>query len=90
MGCLGWGTHALAPFTFKAATYSGVFTLHPLLNGDDRARHGEILSEAAAMACAGSLLPRLDPRSFARGDVEQAYEALANGSANGKLVVGRV
>ena len=29
VSCLGWGTHALAPLSFRAATYSGVFTLLP-------------------------------------------------------------
>jgi NADPH2:quinone reductase len=27
VSALGWGTHALAPLSFRAATYSGVFTL---------------------------------------------------------------
>ena len=31
VSALGWGTHALAPLSFRAATYSGVFTLLPLL-----------------------------------------------------------
>jgi NADPH2:quinone reductase len=26
VSCLGWGTHALSTLSFKAATYSGVFT----------------------------------------------------------------
>jgi hypothetical protein len=33
VSCLGWGTHALGPLSFRAATYSGVFTLLPLLTG---------------------------------------------------------
>ena len=33
---LGWGTHSLAPLSFRGATYSGVFTLLPLLTGDGR------------------------------------------------------
>src|SRR5262249_55597675 len=36
VSCLGWGTHALAPLSFKGATYSGVFTLLPLLTGEGR------------------------------------------------------
>ena len=28
VSCLGWGSHSLAPLSFRAATYSGVFTLH--------------------------------------------------------------
>ena len=46
VSALGWGTHALAPLSFKAATYSGVFTLLPMLTGKGRAHHGEILREA--------------------------------------------
>jgi NADPH2:quinone reductase len=86
VSCLGWGTHALAPLSFKAATYSGVFTLMPLLSGQGRARHGEILAQAAALAEAGTLRPRLDPRIFGFGDVAAAHDALAT-AANGKLVV---
>jgi NADPH:quinone reductase-like Zn-dependent oxidoreductase len=29
VSCLGWGTHSIAPLSFKAATYSGVFTMMP-------------------------------------------------------------
>ncbi len=86
VSCLGWGTHALAPLSFKAATYSGVFTLMPLLSGEGRARHGEILAEAAILAEAGKLQPRVDPRFFSLVEVEAAHAALALG-ANGKLVV---
>ncbi len=84
---LGWGTHALAPLSFKGATYSGVFTLLPLLTGEGRAHHGEILAKAAALADAGKLRPRLDPRSFTWTEIEGAYEAVVNGTANGKIVV---
>jgi len=36
--CLGWGSHSLAPLSFRAATYSGVFTLLPMLIGKGRIR----------------------------------------------------
>src|SRR6202012_1707190 len=49
VSCLGWGSHSLAPLSFKAASYSGVFTLLPLLSGEGRERHGQILDEAAEM-----------------------------------------
>ena len=61
---LGWGTHALAPLSFKAASYSGVFTLLPLLTGEGREHHGEIMKEATRLAEAGKLVPRLDARQF--------------------------
>src|SRR5262249_44350036 len=62
VSCLGWGPHALAPLSFRAATYSGVFTLLPLLTGEGRPHHGEILREAARLVESGKMSPRLDPR----------------------------
>ena len=87
VSCLGWGNHSLAPLSFKAASYSGVFTLLPLLTGEGRARHGEILAEAALLAEAGQLLPQVDPREFGLADIEAAYEALTSRQAAGKLIV---
>jgi NADPH:quinone reductase-like Zn-dependent oxidoreductase len=87
VSCLGWGTHVLAPLSFRAATYSGVFTLLPLLTGQGRARHGAILREAAELAESGKLLPRLDPRRFTLGAVDEAYDAILEGTADGKLVI---
>jgi NADPH:quinone reductase-like Zn-dependent oxidoreductase len=87
VSCLGWGTHALAPLSFRAATYSGVFTLLPLLSGEGRARHGEILTDAARIADAGGLVPRLDPRRFRLEDVDAAFAAMRDKSAQGKIVV---
>ncbi len=84
---LGWGTHSLAPLSFKGATYSGVFTLAPLLTGEDRAHHGEILKQVASRVEAGSLMPNLDRRQFALGDVDEAYRLLESRQAEGKVVV---
>ncbi|MBS0640379.1 MAG: zinc-dependent alcohol dehydrogenase family protein [Proteobacteria bacterium] len=87
VSCLGWGTHALAPLSFKAATYSGIFTLPPLLTGEGRDHHGAILSQVARLVDAGQLTPRLDLRRFAFSTVADAYDAIANRAAEGKLVV---
>ena len=84
---LGWGTHALAPLSFRAGTYSGVFTLLPLLTGEGGAHHGEILAEATRMAGAGQLTPFLDPRRFTLETVDDAYRAATDGTAKGKLAV---
>jgi NADPH:quinone reductase len=86
VSALGWGTHALAPLSFRAATYSGVFTLLPLLTGEGRAHHGEIMREAAKLAEAGKLVPRLDPRRFTLTAIGEAYAAQQNHAA-GKIVV---
>lgn len=86
VSCLGWGTHALAPLSFRAATYSGVFTLLPLLSGEHRAHHGEILAAAAALAEEGKLKPLLAAQLFTRRDILAAYEEVANGS-KGKVTI---
>jgi NADPH2:quinone reductase len=87
VSCLGWGTHALAPLSFRAATYSGVFTLLPMLTGEGAAHHGEILREAARMVAAGQLAVQLDARHFSLDAVCEAYRLLKAGGAQGKLVV---
>ncbi|EJL51605.1 Zn-dependent oxidoreductase, NADPH:quinone reductase [Rhizobium sp. CF122] len=87
VSALGWGTHALAPLSFKAATYSGVFTLLPLLTGEGRSHHGEILREVGTLVEAGRLMPRLDARRFGLSDVAEAHALIENRQANGKLVV---
>lgn len=86
VSCLGWGTHALAPLSFRAATYSGVFTLLPLLSGNYRAHHGKILTAAAALADENKLKPLLAAEQFTRNDIEAAYEQVAKGS-KGKVTL---
>lgn len=87
VSALGWGTYALAPLSFREATYSGVFTLYPLLTGMHRAHHGEMLREATQMIEAGKLTSNLDPRRFDLQSAELAYHAIANATARGKIVV---
>ena len=87
VSCLGWGTFALSPLTARAATYSGVFTLLPLLTGEHHARHGAILREANKLIEAGKLQVRLDPRRFTLSTAHDAHAAQIDGSARGKLVV---
>ena len=87
VSALGWGTHALAPLSFRAASYSGIFTLLPLLTDEGRAHHGAILAEATKLAEAGKLTPTLDPRRFTFATVGDAYRAIETGAARGKLVV---
>ncbi|WP_322034280.1 zinc-dependent alcohol dehydrogenase family protein [Paraburkholderia sp. J76] len=87
VSALGWGTHALAPLSFREATYSGVFTLYPLLSGKNRRRHGDMLGEATRLVEAGVLAPRVDARRFGIAEVECAYLAVGDGSAASKVVV---
>ncbi len=87
VSALGWGTHALAPLSFREASYSGVFTLYPLLTGKHRAHHGEMLREAARMTESGKLRPVVDPRRFSLETAEAAYELVLSGTAQTKVVV---
>ena len=84
---LGWGTHSLAPLSFRGASYSGVFTLLPLITGRGRAHHGDILKEAATLAEAGQLRPLLDPTNYTMDTIEDAYTAMQNRTAKGKVVI---
>jgi NADPH:quinone reductase len=86
LSCLGWGPHFLAPLSFRGATYSGVFTLLPLLTGEGRAHHGRILAKAAALAEAGKLRPLLNEQRFSTAEINSAY-ALVESSALGKVIV---
>jgi NADPH:quinone reductase-like Zn-dependent oxidoreductase len=86
VSCLGWGTHALAPLSFRAATYSGVFTLLPLLSGVGRTHHGEILRAISNLAEKNQLRPLLAAEQFSRNDIAGAYDLVAKGS-KGKVVV---
>jgi NADPH2:quinone reductase len=64
-----------------------VFTLLPILTGEGRAHHGEILREATKLCEAGQIVPKLDPRHFTLATIDQAYDAIRTRTATGKIVV---
>jgi NADPH:quinone reductase len=80
VSCLGWSTHSLAPLSFRGATYSGVFTLLPLLTGLGQAHHGAILREAAALADSGKLRPLLNQGRFSWADIDAAHATVESGA----------
>jgi len=86
VSCLGWGTHALAPLSFRGASYSGVFTLMPLLTGKNRAHHGKILEAAARLVEDGKLKPLMSDKRFSAGEIGAAHAAVEAGVV-GKVVV---
>jgi NADPH2:quinone reductase len=87
VSCLGWGTHSLAPLSFRAASYSGVFTLLPMLTGQGRAHHGDILREATRLVEGGKIMPHVDPRHFTLHSVSDAHREVEQRSAAGKIVI---
>lgn len=86
VSCLGWGTHSLAPLSFRGATYSGVFTLLPLLTGEARTHHGRILAQATGLAEAGQLSPLLNEHHFSIEEIGPAHRLVESG-ALGKVIV---
>jgi NADPH:quinone reductase-like Zn-dependent oxidoreductase len=86
VSALGWGTHSLAPLSFRGASYSGVFTLLPLLTGEGRAHHGEILRLAAELADEGKLTPLLNKTQFSPNEIAAAHADVERG-ALGKTVI---
>jgi len=87
LSALGWGTHSLAPLSFRGATYSGIFTLYPLISGKGRARHGEIMQHATALIEAGKLTPRIDEEHYTFETIADAYTAIGQRRTNGKVVI---
>jgi NADPH:quinone reductase-like Zn-dependent oxidoreductase len=78
--------HSLAPLSFRGATFSGVFSLLPLLTGLDQSHHGHILRNAAALVDAGTLKPLVNDRRFPVAEIASAH-ALVESGAIGKVVV---
>lgn len=87
VSALGWGTHSLAPLSFRGASYSGVFTLLPMLSGRGRTHHGDILSQVAELVDAGRLRPLLDTQRFTLGQAGEAHARVTSGQAVGRVVV---
>jgi NADPH:quinone reductase-like Zn-dependent oxidoreductase len=87
LSILGWGTHSLAPLSFHGATYSGVFTLYPLITGKGRKHHGDILREATKLIENGKLKPQVDPENYTLETIADAYQTLEQGKAKGKVVI---
>ena len=84
---LGWGTHALSPLSFRGATYSGIFTLLPLITGKGKTHHGEILNEATQLIESGKLVVRLHPENYTFENVNEAHSLVRNGKAKGKVII---
>ena len=58
-----------------------------MLTGVGREHHGEILRHATRLVEGERVVPRIDPRSFNLHSVDDAYQAIRNRTAEGKLVV---
>jgi NADPH2:quinone reductase len=87
LSILGWGTHNLAPLSFRGATYSGVFALYPLISGKNRAHHGKILREATRLIEEEKVIPLVDHQSYSLETITDAYHAQQQRTAKGKVII---
>lgn len=87
VSCAAFGEHNLASAALRCATLSMVYVLLPLLSGQGRVHHGDILRKAASLADQGRLRPVVDPRHFTLDQVLDAHDAVAAGNARVKVVV---
>ena len=69
----------------RAGTLSVTFMLLPLITGQGRARHGEILRELTDLVEVGKVRPLLDQSAFSIEEVAQAHAKLESGRAVGKI-----
>lgn len=84
---LGWGEHNLAQLSFRGATYSGVFTLHPLISGKGRSHHGQILKKASVLIEMNKIRPRIAIQSYKLETIETAYRAMSANVSREKIVI---
>lgn len=81
--------HNLVHAYLKGLSIHTVLMLIPMLHGIDRARHGEILREAATLVDDGDLRPLVDDRIFHFDDAGAAHAYAASGKQHGKVVLVR-
>ncbi|MBC3478033.1 zinc-dependent alcohol dehydrogenase family protein [Pseudomonas taiwanensis] len=85
--CAAFQEHNLALGSLRCMTLSGVFVLYPMLSGEGRAHHGEILREATRLAESGQLKPIVDERRFTLSEAHAAHDLVESGTSTGKVVI---
>jgi len=75
--------------TYRSLSHHGVFMLLPLITGRNRAAHGRILREIAALVDRGVVRPLIDERSFGIFDAAAAHRHFETRKAVGKIVLRR-
>lgn len=78
-------TQDLTPLHTRGGTLSVTFMLLPLITGEGREQHGEILKEMTTLVELGKLRPLLDESSFSMEEVGGAHTRLESGGAIGKV-----
>ncbi|MGL1861681.1 MAG: zinc-dependent alcohol dehydrogenase family protein [Pseudodesulfovibrio sp.] len=80
-------THDLSLLHAKSLSLHVVFMLLPMLTGDGRALHGQILSEIANLVDEDKLAVLMDEKQFAFTEIADAHRYWASGDALGKISI---
>ncbi|USD39484.1 zinc-dependent alcohol dehydrogenase family protein [Ferrimonas sp. SCSIO 43195] len=75
------------PITLKSLSFHGVLMLLPMIHGEGRANHGQILRQVAELVDADKLTPLIDPNRFSLWQAGDAHRHLQSGQAVGKVVL---
>ncbi len=87
LSCYAFGTTNLAPGSLRCVTLSGVYVLFPMMAGQGRAHHGEILLNASRLVEEGKVKPLVDESRYTLAQAQAAHEALEAGKVLGKVVI---
>ena len=85
--CAAFGEHALATGSLRCATLSGVFVLLPMLTGERRAHHGEVLRQVTQLVEAGRVAAIVDAGRFDLDSAMEAHALVEQGGAQVKVVI---
>ncbi len=85
--CAAFSAINLAPGSLRCVTISAVFVLLPMLSGQGRAHHGDILREAARLVEAGKVKPLIDAKRYNLAGAINAHNDLQAGRILAKAVI---
>ncbi|MBI9079662.1 MAG: zinc-dependent alcohol dehydrogenase family protein [Pseudodesulfovibrio sp.] len=80
-------SHDLGPMHAKSLSLHVVFALLPMMTGEGRSLHGQILTEIAGLVDADRLLVLIDEKQFDFTEIAQAHRYWESGTALGKISV---
>ncbi len=85
--CGAFGEYDITTSSLKSATLSAVFVLLPMLSGERRSHHGEVLTTLTRLVEEGQVVPMVDNRHFTLDTALEAHKAVEDGSASIKIVI---
>lgn len=80
-------SHDLTPMHQRGLSLHVVLMLMPMLTGNGRSHHGDILRQIAKWVDEGRLTPLIDPTRFTLNDIHAAHEYFESGKHTGKIVI---